>query len=82
MWREPDTTFGTNGGPDRVWGSGPSDVWAAGGSSVVHWDGNSWSSAVSPPSGFVGFDFNGVWGSGTDRVWVVGQSGAIISFPP
>ncbi|MBI5067337.1 MAG: hypothetical protein HZB56_03785 [Deltaproteobacteria bacterium] len=66
----PDRVEGTD-----VWGTGPNDVWAVGGtylpssgpSTVLHWDGNSWTThwTGSP------YGFSSIWGAGPGDAWAV-----------
>src|SRR5579863_5911400 len=53
---------------DGVWGSGPDDVWAVGNGTIIHWDGEAWSSRVS------GTDepLLAIWGDGADDIWATG----------
>jgi len=58
-----------------VWGSRAADVWMVGvGGLIRHWDGTTWSTAVSSTA----VTLRGVWGSGTGDVWAVGDSNTIV----
>ena len=45
---------------------------------VLHWDGNAWSSVTNPMSGTQNSDLSSVWGSGLNDVWAVGNPGGTI----
>jgi hypothetical protein len=71
-----------------VWGSAPNDVFAVGlgsgwvagvgytQSTVLHYDGNSWSSMSSGATN----DFSGVWGSSSNDAFAVGVNGPILHY--
>jgi len=58
-----------------VWGTSPSDVYAVGdGGTILHYDGNSWSTMTSGTTVVL----NGVWGTSSGDVHVVGVYGTIL----
>jgi hypothetical protein len=59
-----------------VWGRAANDVWAVGdGGTILHWDGNAWSSKFASGTSNALFS---VWGNSSNDVWSVGAGGTII----
>jgi hypothetical protein len=64
---------GENGHFVAVWGTSARDIFALDRDYVIHWDGTTWSTTMSP----VATDLNGIWGSRPDDVWAVGNNAVI-----
>jgi hypothetical protein len=54
----------------RVTGSGPNDLWAVVGSTLLHGDGSTWQTALTPQQ--VGGRIFDLWARAPDDVWVLG----------
>lgn len=69
-----------------TWGASPDDVWAVGGrgraagqATVLHYDGQSWTTADVPDLERPGVNaFFKVWGTAANNVYFVGQNGACL----
>jgi hypothetical protein len=63
-------------------GTGPADAWAVGdtatGGGIMHWDGTSWTTTFSLPSGDNGSGLLSVWASSASDAWAVGIAGAVV----
>lgn len=59
------------------WESGVNDVWVVGEVDqygvILHWDGNTWSTAMQGSSTVALFEMYGVWGTSSTDVWAVGN---------
>ncbi len=63
-----------------VWASSPDDVWMAGPHTLVHLDGDTWTT-IEPPTPE---DLHSLWGTGPDDIWAVAgsanSSGAVLHY--
>jgi hypothetical protein len=59
-----------------VWGSSASDVWLVGaGSTILHWDGNAWSTGPGVPNPDPAGSISRVSGNAAANVWAIGVLG-------
>ena len=57
---------------DYVWGTSSSNVYVLGGNSIIHYDGNDWSTV------WEGQAISGIWGSSSTDIYAVGMNGFVI----
>ena len=59
----------------KVTGSSPTDLWAVAGGTLLHGDGSTWQTALTPQE--VGGTIHDVWAAAPDDVWVLGGDALI-----
>lgn len=57
-----------------LWGSSPTELWAVSGNSIVHYNGDGWSSETT------NVQLNTIWGAGPDAVFAGGADGVILHY--
>ncbi len=62
--------------PIGIWGSKDDDVWAVTDRSIFHFDGTSWTTALTLPAD--GSRIRSIYGAAADDVWVVGEGASVI----
>lgn len=71
-----------------IWGAAPDDLWAVGGrgreagqETLLHYDGNAWTSAELPDIVRAGVHaFFKIWGTSADNIYIVGQNGVVLHY--